>query len=318
MPWWLRGGHLETIVPSFLHPALAPFDSERRTVEVEPGSSVETWVSRSPRQPARGAVLVVHGLGGSAERPHVRAMTARALEDGWDALRVNLRSHGGTAALSATLFNAAQSGDVGAVLAAMEDWGLPRPYVVLGVSLGANMALRYAAHEGEASRADAVATLNPALDFFRIEREINRRANLVYRYNFVRSLCRMVDEVRALREMPGPAASPWRIGTVRRFDHAFTAPAAGYASVDDYYADTSAGPLLDQVRVPSLLVTAVNDPFVPPEIVVPHHGAASGRVEVRLADRGGHVGYRVMGPDGRADFWAARPLLEWAASVLGV
>lgn len=318
VPWWLRGRHLETILPSFRGPWSAPFDSERRLVEVEPPSAVETWLTPARVARPRGSVLVVHGLGGSADRPHVRAMAAAALQDGWHAVRVNLRTHGGTAALASTLFNAAQSDDIGAVLAAMEDWGLPRPYAVLGVSLGANMVLRYAALQGDASRADAVATLNPAIDFFRIEEEILRPSNLLYRYNFVRSLCRMLNEVRTVRQVPGPPASPWRIRTVRTFDHHFTAPAGGYASVDEYYASAGAGTLLEGIRVPSLLVTAVNDPFVPPDIIVPHHGAADGRVQVRLAARGGHVGYHVTGQDGRPAFWAAQPLLAWTRDALRV
>ncbi len=320
VPWWLRGGHLETILPSFLGTAHAAFSSERRLVEVAPGSSVETWLSRPSTvgHAGRGSVLVVHGLGGSAERPHVRALAAASLEDGWHTVRVNLRNHGGTAALSTTLYNAAQSDDIGAVLAAMEDWGLPRPYAVLGISLGASMVLRYAAMAGEACRADAVATLNPALDFFRIEREISRRSNTAYRYNFVHALCRILGEVRAHREVPGPPASPWKIRTVRRFDALYTAPAAGYASVDEYYADAGAGTYLERLQRPALLLTAANDPFVPVDIIAPHHGAAGGRVQVRVADRGGHVGYRVRGEDGRAAFWAAQPLLEWTRDALGI
>ncbi|MCK9485322.1 MAG: alpha/beta fold hydrolase [Dehalococcoidia bacterium] len=316
VPWWLRGRHLETILPSFRGPWHVPFDSVRHLVEVGPGSAVETWDTPARVARPRGSVLVVHGLGGSADRPHVRAITAAALHDGWHAVRVNLRTHGGTAALSSTLFNAAQSDDIGAVLADMEARGLPRPYAVLGISLGANMVLRYAALAGDACRADAVATLNPAIDFFRIEQEILRPSNLLYRYNFVLGLCRMLNEVRALRTVPGPPASAWRIRTVRTFDGHFTAPAGGYTSVDEYYADAGAGTVLEGVRVPALLVTAVNDPFVPADIVTPHHGAAGGRVQVRLAARGGHVGYRVTGEDGRPAFWAAQPLLAWTREIL--
>ncbi|MEX1023136.1 MAG: alpha/beta fold hydrolase [Dehalococcoidia bacterium] len=312
VPWWLRGGHLETILPALLGAPVLPFPADRREVEVTPGCAVETFLSRPlAAVHGRGSVLVVHGLGGSAGRPHVQAMAVEALSRGWHAVRMNLRNHGGTAALSSTLFHAAQSEDVGAVLEAMEEWGLPRPYVVLAISLGANTALRYASIEGDASRADAIAALNPALDFFRIEQEIARRSNLVYRMTFVRGLCRMIEEARALREVDGPAASPWRIKTVRRFDAAFTAPAAGYPDVDEYYADAGAGTRLDGLRVPALLLTALNDPFVPADIVRPHHGAAGGRVQVALADRGGHVGYRIR-EGGASRFWAAATMLDWA------
>jgi len=316
-PRWLRGGHMETVAGSLLPIHYAPFASERRLVEVAPGSSLEAWLSRpSVEAPARGSVLFIHGLGGSAERPHMRAMASEAVERGWHAVRVNMRTHGGTAHLSSTLFNAVQSADLGEVLRQMDEWGLPRPFALVGVSLGANMALRYAALAGDASRADTVAAVNPALDFFDVEREIQRPSNLVYRVNFVLSLCRMLNEVRSIRPVEGPKASILNIHSVREFDDAFTAPAAGYPGVDEYYADASAGPLLDGLRVPVFILSAANDPFVPPAIMTPHHGRAAGRVRVAIADRGGHVGFRVRGADGRPRFWAAQPIMDWVDTQL--
>ncbi len=173
------------------------------------------------------------------------------------------------------------------------------------------MALRYAALAGGASRADAVVALNPALDFFVVERAINRPANIIYRANFVHALCHMVDEVRALRPVPGPGASPLRIRTIRRFDQLFTVPAAGYATVDDYYRAASARPLLDDLEVPTLMLTSADDPFIPPPMVTAHHGAAGGRVRVVIANRGGHVGYRVRDTDGNDRFWAAGPVFDY-------
>lgn len=233
-------------------------------------------------------------------------------------MRVNLRTHGGTAGLGDTLFNAVQTDDLGHVLEAMVAARLPRPYALVGVSLGGNMALRYAALAGDASRADAVVALNPALDFFVVERAINRAANVLYRANFVHALCRMVDEVRALRPVPGPDASPLRIRTIRRFDHLFTVPAAGYATVDDYYRAASARPLLDDLRVPALMLTSTDDPFVPASMVAAHHGAAGGRVRVAITDRGGHVGYRVTDAAGRDRFWAAGPVFGYLQDQAGL
>ena len=320
VPWWLRGGHLETIIPSLLRPTITPFASERRLVEITPETSIEAWLSRPPARSSRGGItgtaLLVHGLGGSADRAHIRALADEALHRGWHAVRVNMRTHGGTAALSSTLFNATQSDDLDAILRTMDEWQLPRPFALVGVSLGANMALRYAALAGDASRADAVATLNPALDFFAVEREILRPSNTIYRLHFVRSLCRMLNEARALRPVPGPIASLRSIRTVRQFDHLFTAPAAGYPGVDEYYADASAAPLLDQLRVPAFILSAMNDPFVAHEIMTPHHGAAQGRVRVALASRGGHVGFRVIDAQERIRFWAARPVFDWIEETL--
>lgn len=314
-PWWLRGGHLETMAPVLLRPPGPRLASERRTVEVEPGSSVELHLS-TPERPRGGTVVAIHGLTGSVEGFHVRSVAAGALARGWHSARLNLRTHGGTAAISATLYHAAQSDDIGAVCAALEAWGLPRPFAVVGLSISGNQVLRYAATSGAGAAADAVVALNPPVDLFRVEREIDRLPNRLYRMTYVRGLCRMLDEVRTVRPVPGPPADPRRLRTIRAFDAAFVAPAGGYASVDDYYADASAGPLLSGIRSPSLVLSATNDPFIPPEMLLPHDGAG-GHLQLRLAARGGHVGY-LAGP-GRGDlrFWAAQPVMDWLDALRG-
>ncbi|MDA0270428.1 MAG: hypothetical protein O2919_05300 [Chloroflexi bacterium] len=313
-PWWLRGGHLETIAPVAFPPTVTPYPSERRTVEVAPRSNVELHLS-VPEQARGGTAVVIHGLTGSAEGGHVRALAGEALGRGWHAVRLNLRTHGGTAAISETLYHAAQSDDLGAVCAALEGWGLPRPYVLVGLSISANQALRYAATSGT-SAADAVVALNPPVDLFRVEREIDRLPNRLYRMTYVRGLCRMLDEVRAVRPVPGPPANPRRLRSIRAFDAAFVAPAGGYASVDDYYADASSGPLLEGVRVPALILSAANDPFIPREMLEPHHGAG-GHVNVRIASRGGHVGYLEGPSTRRLHFWAAGPVFDWLDDIRG-
>ncbi|MDP2327160.1 MAG: alpha/beta fold hydrolase [Dehalococcoidia bacterium] len=308
-PWWLRGGHLETVAPVLFPPIVPPYPSERRVVEVAAGSSVELHLS-TPERPRGGTVVAIHGLTGSAEGAHVRSLAAEALGRGWHAARLNLRTHGGTAALSASLYHAAQSDDIGAVCRALEAWGLPRPYAVIGISISGNQVLRYGATAGDGSAADAIVALNPPVDLFRVEREIDRLSNRVYRASYVRGLCRMLDEIRAVRHVDGPPANPRRLRTIRAFDAVFVAPDGGYASVDAYYADASAGPLLHGLRTPALVLSAENDPFIPPEMLRAHAGAG-GHLELRLPSRGGHAGY-LSGPSRRGlRFWAAVPVMDW-------
>lgn len=308
----LPGGHLETVVPA-LWPA-PPFRApvEPRVVPVAPGTAVRVDVSR-PGARARGTLLLLHGMGGSSASPYMIRTAIEALARGWIVARMNMRNCGGSEALSRTLYNACQSGDAGAALADLEAAGFPRPFAAVGFSLGGNTLLRYGGVEGAGSRADAVAAVNPPIDLELTCRALERRANRIYHLHYVRLLCREIRAVRRVRPLPGPPAAPLRIGSIRRFDGCFTAPDAGFPTAEDYYASGSSGPRLAGIRVPTLVLHAANDPFVPVEMFAPFRQARPGTVQFRIEARGGHVGFWQRG---EPLFWAAKAVLDWAEATL--
>ncbi|NJN65065.1 MAG: hypothetical protein HC882_09420 [Acidobacteria bacterium] len=106
----------------------------------------------------------------------------------------------------------------------------------------------------------------------------------------------------------------WSIRTLWRFDDRFTAPHAGYPDAAAYYAAASAGPTLPGVRVPTLVLSAEDDPFVPPSMFEAAKRAKSAHVEIAQPRHGGHVGYVDRA---RTPFWAAEAVLDWAAARLG-
>lgn len=307
---WLRGRHGQTILPTLL-PAREP-GGTAIDVPVAPGTIVRVLVTRRERR-ARGTLVLVHGLAGSAASPYMRRTASQALERGWAVARVNLRNCGGTEALARTLYNAGQSADAGAVLNALSADGLPRPFALAGFSLGGNLVLRYAGIAAEESSADAVAGVNPPIDLAACLTALERPRNALYQEYFTFLLCAQVRRIRRVRDVPGPRALPWSVRGVRRFDDLFTAPDAGYAGSAEYYADASAGPRLGRVRRPALVLSAEDDPFVP---VAMFEKFRAGNPHVRFLHPpgGGHVGYwHSQGPR----YWAARALLDFFEETLG-
>lgn len=304
---WLPGGHLQTVVPSVWPVPAPPGAAVGHWVEVGPGSSVLLLVNLPAGAP-RGTLLLVHGMGGCADSSYMRDTAREALARGWVVLRVNLRNCGGTERRSRTLYNAGQSGDVGRVLAdlAQHEDAYPRPHVVAGFSLGANLVLRYGGRAAERCRADALAAVNPPVDLERCLQALERPSNHLYQRHYVVRLCAQVRAVRRVRELNGPAASPRRIGTLRNFDSLFTAPDAGYGSVDEYYADASAGAWLGGLHRPALVLSARNDPFVPVDMFAPHHGHE--RIRFVHPEQGGHCGYWQRG---RPRNWAAETVMDF-------
>ena len=310
---YLKGKHLETIVPSLWPAPAVEGPEEARLVQVSPDAAVRVLVSR-PARDVRGTLLLVHGMGGSAESGYMRRSARMAVGHGWIAVRMNLRNCGGTEALSRTLYNAGQSRDAGSVLEYLDSERFPRPFAAAGFSLGGNLVLRYAGATGAEALADAVVGINPPVDLDLCSTALERLENALYRYHFTRMLCREIRAVRAVRPVPGPDLSFWRIRTIRRFDGFFTAPDAGYESAEAYYADASAGPRLHAVRIPAFILSAANDPFVPVEMFDPFRARRPPRMRFYHPERGGHVGYWQAG---EPRFWAGQAILEFLDEALG-
>ena len=316
---WLPGGHLQTVVPALI-PAPPEPPSRRAVVEVEPpsdlrgASSVELLVSETPVHPARGTVLVVHGLGGSARSADALRTTEQALARSWHVARLNLRNCGGTEALASTLYNAGQSDDIGHVLAALEAAQLPRPFCVISFSLGANQVLLHAAEAGADCAADAIVAVNPPIDLGAANRAIDRLENTHYHLKYTYSLCRLLTRVRANRPVPGPPARWWQLRSVRRFDELFTVADAGHPDVDSYYEAASSGPRLGAVTVPSLMLSAADDPIVRVDSFEAYRTPSRHPVRFEHPPSGGHCGYWQRG---RPRAWAPSRALDFLEERVG-
>ena len=299
---WMRGPHTQTIVPSLVPARPVPGSAETFDVLVAAGTYVRLVLTH-PAAPPRGTLLLIHGLGGSAESGYMRRTAVQAQARGWVVARMNLRNCGGTEAIASTLYNAGQSGDADAALLAIEARELPRPYALIGFSLGGNIAMLYAGRSGSACRADAVVGVNPPVDLVASIDVIELPRNALYHAYFTSRLCAQMRRIRRVRSVPGPQARPRAIGGVRGFDEVFTAPDAGYASSLDYYCGASGGPWLSGLRRPALILSAQDDPFVPVSMFAPHRGGSE-HLTLAHPRAGGHCGY-----------WGVRQPRFWAAEA---
>jgi predicted alpha/beta-fold hydrolase len=303
--WWLPGRHLQTIIPTRWPAPALPGPTETLDVQVADRAAVRLRIDR-PDTPVKGTLLLIHGMGGSADSKYIRHSATQALARTWTVARMNLRNCGGTEALAQTLYNAGQSDDVGQVLDALVEARFPQPMAAVGFSLGGNILLRYAARAGQESLAHAVAAINPPIDLERCASELERSGNRLYQLYYVRQLRAQLDAVLRVRELPWAPPPPNRIRSVREFDDLYTAPDAGYPTAEAYYAASSAGPCLGRMRRPALILSAVNDPFVPVEIFGAHH--ALGTIRFIHPERGGHCGYW---QSRRPRYWAAQAALNF-------
>lgn len=281
---------------------------EVRLFEVETGVRLLARCRWHEDRADRVTVVLVHGLGGSADAPYVLGAARLAYRAGANVIRLNQRNCGGTEELTSTLYHSGMSHDLAAVVRELvERDGLPRIFVG-GFSMGGNLALKMAGEMGGKAPAAlrGVCAVSPSLDLKETVSNLGRTPNRPYEWNFVRGLRRLVERKKDLYPALYDTRGLDGLRTVRDFDERYTAPHGGFASADDYYARSSALPFVARIRVPTLIMHARDDPLVPCGPLL-RPGVTDNPYVVRATPpHGGHVAF-VSAEKGKR-FWAEERL----------
>jgi uncharacterized protein len=291
-PAWLPGGHAQTIWPAVvtqrLRYAPPPYRRERWTTPDADFIDLD-WLGD-----ARDAPLLVlfHGLEGSSLSHYALGFAQVAQQRGWRFVVPHFRGCSGELNLAPRAYHSGDFEEIGWILQRLRQAHAGKVYAV-GVSLGGNALLRWAQEAGETASAcaQAVVSVCAPLDLTASGHAIGRGLNrLIYTRMFLRSL-----KPKALRKLAQhPDLFDRRALLAARdlyeFDNVVTAPLHGYRDTDDYWARASAQPHLARIRIPALVLNALNDPFVP-AASLPHAAQAGSRVTLWQPAHGGHVGF---------------------------
>ncbi|HLH07035.1 MAG TPA: alpha/beta fold hydrolase [Terriglobales bacterium] len=310
---WLSNPHLMTLAGALLPRRIPNVRGvEDRLFEVEPGTQLLArcqWQQERRRSPT---LALVHGLEGSSESPYMCGLANRAFAGGFNVLRINQRNCGGTERLSATLYNSGLSADFEAVLVELiQRDRLPQIFFA-GYSMGGNLVLKMAGELGEARPHElgGVLAVSPALDLAACVEAISQRENRLYQWHFVRHLKSRLR--RKAKLFPGQFElnGLGRVRTVREFDEAITARHCGYRDAAEYYERASALRCAERIAVPTLVVTAKDDPVVPFASFQAPELTGNPWIQLVATERGGHCGFisRFPGPE---RFWAEAEVFDF-------
>ncbi len=326
-PGWLAGdgrvgGNLQTLWPAVISKRLvATMPRYRRERWATPDADFIDidWIDDvdEARTPVRPLLVLFHGLEGSSASHYARGFAQAATQRGWRYAVVHFRGCSGEPNLAARAYHSGDFEEIGWIL---ERFRLRHrgPLLVVGISLGGNALLRWAEECGEsASRcADAIAAMSSPVDLAAGGQAIGRGFNRhVYTRMFMRSLRPKV--LLKLEQFPGLFDRQRMLAAsdLFEFDNLYTAPVHGFRDTGDYWRRASAKPNLRSIRIPALLLNALNDPFVP-AASLPYTTEVGSSVTLWQPPRGGHGGFASGAFPGHLDGVPSR-VMDWLQSPSG-
>ena len=316
--WWLPGPHARTIWGRFFR-RTAPLETRVERWETDDQDFIDLVRLEAPA--GRPHLVMLHGLEGTAHSHYARGLFLEAARRGWAADLLLFRGCGAEPNRTRRFYHSGETSDVAVVARRLLSADRLAPFFFAGVSLGGNVLLKWLG-EIESTvdqRIRAAAAVSVPFDLARACRYIDRGFSRVYQRHFLQSLRRKA--LAKLERFPD-LASRERIEAARTlyaFDDAVTAPVHGFRNADDYYSRSSSIRFLDGIRVPTLLLSAYDDPFLPGEVLddVARIAARNPCIEIEFPAKGGHVGFIGGQNPLRPLYYAERRIAQFFDHVLG-
>ena len=313
-PVWLRGGHAQTIWPYFLKRPEVPLRRER--VDTPDGDVwLFDWLD-APFAPNAPVVALFHGLEGGSGSHYARALFVELATLGWRGLVPHFRGCPGEPNRLPRAYHSGDHEEIGAMLAAIRKRiGVDAVLHASGVSLGGSALLNWLGRAGaDASRLlRSAASVSAPLDLMAAGSAIDRGLNRVYAAHFLQTL--KPKALAMATRHPGllDAARIERVQSMWEFDDLVTSPLHGFGGTTDYWTRASSKPWLSRILVPTLVLNARNDPFVPGDSL-PDADEASASVTLEQPASGGHAGFMRGPAPGRLDWLPRRLLAHFVAN----
>jgi uncharacterized protein len=316
---FLRNRHLQTLAGNFMSRDISLPEPERLLVKVEgPVSGYGPsyvlchchWQPKEVRA-HRLTVVLLHGLEGSSNSQYMIGNTAQALRAGFNVVRMNMRSCGGTDEICPTIYHSGRSGDVVAVIKEITEAQQLESIALVGYSMGGNLILKFA---GEAASSlppqlKALVGVSPLMDLAISSAALHEPQNRIYEWHFLRNMIARIRRRAALFPAIYGNAEIDKIHTMRLFDEHIVARYGGFAGADDYYFSVASSQFADRLNIPTLILHSLDDPFIRMLPTTRSTLMANPRVTFVETQHGGHCAFLESPKNGTDGRWAEKTLL---------
>ena len=295
-PLLLSSGHLQTLFGALIRRVPFSYDRRERIDTPDDDFLDLDWADAERRdaaaRPSPKVAILTHGMEGSSDGPYVRGMARALTRRGWDVCAWNLRGCSGEPNRKPETYHSGKTEDIACVTHHVLECGYDR-VVLVGFSLGGNLTLKYLGERRRSvdDRIRGAVTFSVPVDLEASARRLGRPTNLHYRYYFLRSLKQKIRQ--KAEQLPAKIQTDALddIQTIRDFDDAYTAPLNGFRGAGEYYTSASSKSVLPDIGVPTLLVNAVDDPFLADSCYPEDAARDHPHLTLEMPNSGGHVGF---------------------------
>jgi uncharacterized protein len=289
-PWWLSGQHLQTIYPAtWMSVPNVSYRRERWSTPDKDFIELD-WVDGQAGKPL---VVLFHGLEGSSNSHYAKRIMSAVQQQGWRGVVVHFRGCSGSPNLLARSYHCGDSAEVDWVLKRLQQNEHADIYA-LGVSLGGNALLKWLGEQQSQANSiiHKVAAISTSLDLPTTGKVLGLGFNRLYSRLFLKTLQPKALALIKRHRLDFDTASIMRADNLWDYDNLFTAPLHGFKDADDYWHQSNCRPYLKHITVPTLLINARNDPFLPEQYLPAKH-EVSAQVHCEFPKHGGHAGFAI-------------------------
>lgn len=285
-PVWLRNPHFQTLWAYTVRSRIK-IDVRRERVELPDGDFIDLDWNTCDSGPI---VIILHGLSGSI-KSHYAKSTLRALgRCGMRGVLMNFRGASGEPNRLPRGYHGGETGDLSTVIETLRRREPGTPIAAVGFSLGGNVLLKWLGEQGEDCPARAAVAVSVPLDLDLTTVRLTRGFSRLYQRHILNCLKRDMRIKSRVIDLPFDMQKLAQVTSFRQFDDLITAPLHGFRNAAEYYKRCSARRYLGDIARPTLILHALDDPFIPPS-VLPYESELTPQTTVELSRHGGHVGF---------------------------
>lgn len=316
-PFFLPGGHAQTLYPALFRALDLPACTVQRITTPDNDFLDIDFHHVTPGSPKKRLAIVSHGLEGNSKRSYVKGMVRALVRAGWDVAAWNFRGCSGAPNRTLHMYHSGSTEDLDSVIQYCALRGY-QDIVLVGFSMGGNQILKYLGDPDSSvnSRVQAAVVFSVPCDLVGAAKAMDKPSNAIYLKNFMRTLKDKITQKHEAFPDQVDISHLHELKTFRDFDEVYTAPWFGFKDALEYWKESSSIQFLDKVKIPTLLISARNDPFLWPTCYPTGQAHRSDYLYLETPAEGGHIGFVRLADD--EYYWSEIRAVEFIGQIMGV